>query len=118
LFEQICTQWSPILSDVKELYLYVNADRDSWPPPGQQAPAQLLKALHVFDAVQKLTIGGDQLLIAVADALGTVTPERAAGVLPMLQTISTSNRDLPEVVDAMSRFLDARWETDHPVEME
>ena len=55
----------------------------------------------------------------VAYALDTVTPERAAEVLPMLQTIlGVSKYGMPEMIDAMSQFLNARWETDHPVEVE
>jgi hypothetical protein len=118
LFEQICTQCSPVLSDVEALDLIVSSV-NLWHRLDEQASARFLEGLHVFDALETLYIEGDELLWAVADALGTVTPERAAEVLPMLQTISgRSKRGIPEVIDTMSRFLDARWETDHPVEVE
>jgi hypothetical protein len=108
----------PILSDVEVLDLIVSSV-NLWHRLDEQASTRLLEGLHVFDALETLYIEGDELLWAVADALGTVTPERAAEVLPMLQTISGRSKwGIPEVIDTMSQFLDAHWETDHPVEVE
>jgi hypothetical protein len=119
LLEQICTQCSPVLSDVEELDLLETSSLIFWPQLDEQIDARLLEALRVFDAVEEIIIDGDELLMEVAYALDTVTPERAAEVLPMLQTIfGRSKHGMPEVNDAMRQFLNARWETDHPVDME
>jgi hypothetical protein len=119
LFEQICTQCSHVISvGVLEL-LFHSAGPWHYILVGQQSSARLLEALHLFDVVETLFIDGDELLITVANALGNVTPERAAEVLPMLHTIEGRNKwGIPAVIEAISPFLDARWETDHPVDME
>jgi hypothetical protein len=114
LLKQICIQCSPILSHVDALDL-VHYSVSSQPSQHDLAPALLLEVLRLFNTVERLWIDGVELLMVVADALGSVTAE----VLPVLDTIWVrEKRPRPEFIDEMDTFLNARLEMGRPVEVE
>jgi len=114
LLKQICTQCSPILSHVDVLALiYYSAGSQS--SQQEQEAALLLEVLRLFNAVEILWIDGYVMETVVSEALGSVACERAAEVLPVLDTIKVRGK-WPEL-EIMSTFIDARLEMGHPVEV-
>jgi hypothetical protein len=109
LLKQICTQCSPILSNVDELALICySADSQ----PSQQEAALLLEVLRLFNAVDTLWIDGYIMETVLSEALESVACEGAAEVLPVLDTINVRGK-----WQIMSTFIDARWEMGHPVRL-
>ena len=116
MLNQICTQCSPILSDIGLLKLVCYSAGSQL---SQQEPALFLEVLRLFNAVETLWIDGYIIKTVVSEALESVALdwERAAEVLPVLDIIMVRGKWPTPQIMSMSTFIDARLEMGLPVEL-
>jgi len=122
LLKHIFAQCLSLLSRVCQLNLYHSRQYDSQLDDSDEQDAMLwLGFLRLFNAVQILYVSGSPrryyLVIHIARGLGELTRERAAGVLPMVQTLWLNGFDRVGhlMTPLLKPFIDARQLSEQPV---
>jgi hypothetical protein len=113
LSAQFCAQCLPRVSHL-ELTGFNHTQTD------QQGSRPWQRLLRPFNSLQTIFVWEDELEVQIASALGELTWERVAEVLPMLHTIWLAWFDRVEslVIPLLNPFIDARRLLDRPVEVE
>ena len=96
--------------------LEISVDRGDW--QGDIEVTQWLELLHPFTSVKEMTLEGEDSVRLVAPALQELARERAAEVLPTLQTLflpTYSWRSLVLLKEAIEQFIATRQLYGHPV---
>jgi len=111
---RIYPQFLPLLSQINYLELFDHDVQDV------QDSTLWLEFLRPLGAVKTLYIHDKNLLNQIARVLGELTDDRAADVLPMLDTIAPYSKTVWDqvkswLVPLMQPFVDARQLLDHPV---
>ena len=96
--------------------LEISVDRGDW--QGDIEVTQWLELLHPFTSVKEMTLEGEDSVRLVAPALQELARERAAEVLPTLQTLYLPTygwQSSGPVEEAIKQFIIARQLYGHPV---
>jgi hypothetical protein len=114
---QLCSQLSPLLSHVEQLYIREETLGQALQGNGIN-PTQFLELFHPFPALQRLHIY-DELRPLVARALQELTGESATEVLPSLRSL-VFRGPLPSgsIQKDIEEFITARQNLNHPVDVE
>ena len=112
--KKVYPQFLPLLSQTDDLELFDHDAQDD------QDSTLWLEFLRPFSAVKTLMIIDERSLNQIARVLGGLTDERAADVLPMLDTIGSYDETVWDEVKSwliplVQPFVDARQLLGHPV---
>ena len=113
---QVCSQLSPLLSQVEQLDIHEDSDSPGQARQGNGIdPAQWFELFHPFPALQQLHIYGD-LKPLVARALKELPGERATQVLPTLRSLSfEGSSSSNSIQEDIQTFIVARQDSDYPI---
>ena len=111
---QACTSFLPQAFSAAVERLYICDNFACWQGDTQVGNNHWLELLGLFTSVKSLYLC-EVIVLRIAPAFQEIIGERAAGVLPALQTIFLEDLSLSGPVQAIGSFVSGRHASSHPV---